>query len=50
MLSVLFFEFTPVDGNPLQFPAGACEKIASDLGLGSGFRWLLHFSPLLTNG
>ena len=27
-----------------------CEKVASDLGLGGGFRRVLQFSPLLTTG
>ena len=31
-------------------PAWACEKVASDLGLGSAFRRVLRFSPLLTTG
>ena len=29
--------------------ARACEKVASDLGLGGGFRRVLRFPPLLTN-
>ena len=27
---------------------GACEKVASDLGLGSGFCWVLQFPLSLT--
>ena len=30
--------------------AWACEKVASDLGLGGGFRRVLQFPPLLTTG
>ena len=30
--------------------AWACEKVASDLGLGSGFGQVLRFSPLPTTG
>ena len=30
--------------------AWACEKVASDLGLGSGFRRVIRFPPLLTTG
>ena len=30
--------------------AGACEEVASDLGLGGGFRWVLRFSPPVTIG
>ena len=30
--------------------AWACEKVASDLGLGGGFRCVLRFPPLLTTG
>ena len=29
---------------------GACENVASDLGLGSGFRWALRYRPPLTTG
>ena len=28
----------------------ACEKDASDLGFGGGFRWVLQFPPPVTNG
>ena len=31
-------------------PAWACEKVASDLGLGGGFRRVLWFPPLSTTG
>ena len=31
-------------------PLGACEKVASDLGLGGGFCRVLRFPPLLTTG
>ena len=31
-------------------PIGACEEIASDLGLGGGFRRLLRFSPPVSTG
>ena len=31
-------------------PAGACEKVASDLGLGGGFRRVLRFPPPVTTG
>ena len=34
----------------VRIPAWACEKVASDLGLGGGFRRLLRFPPLLTTG
>ena len=30
--------------------AWACEKVASDLGLGGGFRRVQRFPPLLTTG
>ena len=33
-----------------RIPAWACEKDASDLGLGGGFRRVLRFPPLLTTG
>ena len=32
----------------VQIPAWAYEKVASDLGLGGGFRRVLRFPPLLT--
>ena len=31
-------------------PAGACEKVANDLGQGSAFHRVLQFPPLLTTG
>ena len=31
-------------------PAGACGKVASDLGLGGGFRRVLRFPPPVTTG
>ena len=34
----------------VRIPAWACEKVASDLGLGGGFRRVLRFPPLLTTG
>ena len=30
--------------------AWICHKVASDLGLGGSFRWVLRFPPLLTTG
>ena len=32
----------------VRIPAGACEKVNSDLGVGGGFRRVLRFPPLLT--
>ena len=32
----------------VRIPAWACGKVASDLGLGGGFRRVLRFPPLLT--
>ena len=32
----------------VRIPAWTCEKVASDLGLGGGFRRVLWFPPLLT--
>ena len=32
----------------VRIPAWACEKVASNLGLGGGFRRVLQFPPLLT--
>ena len=29
----------------VRIPPGACEKVASDLGLGGGFRRVLRFPP-----
>ena len=34
----------------VRITARECEKVASDLGLGSGFRWVLRFPPPLTTG
>ena len=34
----------------VRIPASACEKVASDLGLGGGFHGVLRFPPLLTTG
>ena len=33
----------------VRIPAGACENVAIDLGLGGGLSWVIQFSPLLTN-
>ena len=33
-----------------KIPAGACDKVTSDLGLGDGFCRLLRFPPPLTTG
>ena len=35
---------------PVSNPIRACEKVASDLGLGGGFCWVLQFPPPLTTG
>ena len=34
----------------VRVPAWACEKVASDVGLGGGFRQVLRFPTLLTTG
>ena len=32
------------------WPPGVCGKVASDIGLGGGFRRVLQFLPLVTTG
>ena len=39
---------SPLSG--IEFYLGHVKKVASDLGLGGGFRWVLHFSPPVTTG
>ena len=34
----------------VRIPPEACEKVASDLGLGSGFHRIFRFPPPVTNG
>ena len=34
----------------VRIPTWACEKVASDLGLGGGFRRVLRFRPPYTTG
>ena len=34
----------------VRIPPRACEKVANDLGLGSGFRRVLGFPPSVTTG
>ena len=33
----------------IQIPPGVCEKVANDLGLGGGFRWVLRVSSTSYN-
>ena len=38
------------DGRVVRISAGACANVASDLGLGDGFRCVFRFSLSLTTG
>ena len=48
VLSVLAHFTNPPQGAWGRIPTGACEKVATDLGLGGGFRRGLRFPPPVT--
>ena len=44
------YQYRYFHGTCFRIPPGACAKVASDMGLGSGFHWVLQFPLPGTTG